>query len=303
MKKILFIYNPNSGTGKIKARLSDVVDIFTKNGYDVMVYPTQSQGDCIRRVIAAKEEDFDRIIAAGGDGMLHELFAGVAESETQTVVGYIPTGTVNDFASTHRIPKNINKAAENAVLGTITPIDAARFNQTYFSYVAAFGVVTHVSYSTDQKAKNMLGSFAYFLEVAKSIDLKHFEEATCSMKITTDNMEIKGDFIFGAVTNSTSLGGIKNLLPQDVKLDDGLLEGVFIKRPKTLVELELLKKGLADRSLSASCIICVKSANFRIETEQKVAWTLDGENGGTHDNVNIKVIPQAIQIALPSTGD
>lgn len=303
MSKILFIYNPHSGTGKMKASLSDVVDIFTKNDCEVTVYPTQSQGDCTRRVIAAAGEDFDRIIAAGGDGMLHELVAGVAESKTQTAVGYIPSGTVNDFAATHRIPKSINEAAENAVLGTITPIDAGRFNQTYFSYVAAFGLITHVSYSTDQRAKNMLGSFAYFLEAAKSLDLKHFEEATCYMKITADDMQIEGDFIFGAVTNSTSLGGMTNFIQPETKLDDGLFEGIFIKRPKTLAEVEQLRRCMMSKSFDADCMTSVRAAEFHLESEKPISWTLDGENGGAHDNVNIGVIPRAIQIALPDTED
>lgn len=303
MSKVLFIYNPHSGTGKMKASLSDVVDIFTKNGCEVTVYPTQSQGDCTRRVIAAEGENFDRIIAAGGDGMLHELVAAVAGSENKTAVGYIPSGTVNDFASTHRIPKSISEAAENAVRGTVTPIDAGRFNQTYFSYVAAFGLITHVSYSTDQRVKNRLGNFAYFLEALKSLDIKHFEEATCYMKISAEDMEIEGDFIFGAVTNSMSLGGMTNFSLPGTKLDDGLLEGIFIKRPKTFIELELIQKGLFDKSLNAPNIISARSASFRLETEQKIAWTLDGENGGTHDNVNIEAIPNALQIALPNIED
>lgn len=122
MPRILFIYNPRSGTGKIGASLSDVVDIFTKNGFEVTVYPTQSPGDCTRRVIAAaksEEQDFDRIVAAGGDGMMHELAAGIVGTKSQTAVGFIPTGTVNDFASTHGIPKTIPEAAENAVRGTL----------------------------------------------------------------------------------------------------------------------------------------------------------------------------------------
>lgn len=303
MAKVLFIYNPCSGKGKIKSSLSDVVDIFTKNGYEVTVYPTQSQGDCTRRAKAAVGEDFERIIAAGGDGMLHELVAAVAESDTQTVVGYIPTGTVNDFAATHGIPRNINEAAENAVRGTITPIDAARFDRTYFSYVAAFGLVTHVSYSTDQRAKNMMGSLAYLLEAMKSLDMEHINEASCFMKITADDREFSGEFIFGAVTNSTSLGSMKNFFPPDVKLNDGLLEGIFIKRPKTFAETEQLRKGLMSKKLDADCIISVRAADFHLEAEKQIPWTLDGENGGSHSNIKINAIPQAIRIALPSASD
>lgn len=301
MRRILFIYNPRSGTGKISASLSDVVEIFTKNGYEVTVYPTRSQGDCTRRVIAAGD-DFDRIVAAGGDGMMHELIAGLAKSKSQTAVGYIPTGTVNDFASTHSIPKTIPEAAENAVRGTVVPIDAGRFNNTYFSYVAAFGMVTQVSYSTNQRAKNLFGSFAYFLEGLKSLDLIHWQKATSSLRITAGNMEVSGKFIFGAVTNTTSLGGIANFLPEGTVMTDGLLEGIFVKQPQTLAELEQIRRWLFNRSFEASPVIFRRSSSFRIEPldpEQKIAWTLDGENGGVQGEVNIEVVPGALNIALP----
>lgn len=268
------------------------------------VYPTQSQGDCTRRVNAAASEGFDRIIAGGGDGMLHELIVGAVSPQFQTVTGYIPTGTVNDFVASHGIPKNINEAAENAVLGTVTAIDVGQFNQTYFSYVAAFGMVTHVSYSTDQQLKNRLGSFAYLIEILKSVDLKHFDEASCFMEVTADDLTFSGEFIFGAVTNSTSLVSSKNFFPQDVKFDAGLLEGIFIKRPKNLIELDQLKLGLINKSFNASCIVCVKAANFHMKTEKEIAWTLDGENGGSHDSVvSINVVPRAIRIALPNTSE
>lgn len=300
MSKLLFIYNPCSGRGKIKSHLSDVVDIFTKNGYEVTVYPTQSQGDCTRRAAAAAQEDFDRIIAAGGDGMMHELMVAAVGSKMKTVVGYIPTGTVNDFAASNHIPRNINAAAENAVQGTAAYIDAASFNQTYFSYVAAFGLITQVSYSTDQRAKNFMGGLAYFFEAMKSLDSEHISEASNFLDITADERKFSGEFIFGAVTNSTSIGSMKNFFPPDVKLDDGILEGIFIKRPKNIIELDNIRKGLMNKKLDADCIVSVRAADFLIKSEKQMAWTLDGENGGVHENVSIRAIPQAIRIALPA---
>lgn len=303
MPRILFVYNPRSGTGKISASLSDVVEIFTKNGFETTVYPTQSPGDCTRRVIAAaSKEEFDRIVAAGGDGMMHELVAAIAKTKSKTAVGFIPTGTVNDFASTHSIPKTIPEAAENAVRGTVMPIDAGRFNKKYFSYVAAFGMVAQVSYNTNQRAKNLFGSFAYFLEGLRSFDLIHWQKATSSLKITAGNMEVSGDFIFGAVTNTTSLGGIANFLPEGTIMTDGLLEGIFVKQPKTLAELEQIRRWLFNRSFESPCVIFRRSSSFHIEPlnpEQKVEWTLDGEYGGEHDVVDIEVLPLALNVVLP----
>ncbi|MCM1334821.1 MAG: diacylglycerol kinase family lipid kinase [Bacteroides sp.] len=302
MPKILFIYNPHSGTGRIAANLSDVADIFTKGGYEVVVYPTQSAGDCTRRVRAALKEGYDRIAAAGGDGMLHELVEAVADAEERPILGYIPTGTVNDFAASHGIPRNIREAAENIVRGVPTPLDAGRFEEAHFSYVAAFGIITHVAYETDQQIKNKLGSLAYFLEILKSMDLKHLNDATCFMRIAADGFETSGDFIFGAVMNSTSLGSIRDVFAKDVKFDDGLLEGIFIRRPKSLGELDELKKRLFDKSLDASCIEYVKSAEFRFEPEREIAWTLDGENGGSRRDVTIRAAQKAIRVVLPAKG-
>ena len=300
MPKLLFIYNPHSGTGKIRPNLSDVIEIFAEKGYETTVYPTQCQGDCTRRVISAADEGFERIVVSGGDGMLHEMTAAAADLKTQTILGYIPTGTVNDFAASHCIPLKIKEAAENAVGGSACSIDVMRFNDTYFSYVAAFGLFTNVSYQTDQKTKNQLGSFAYFLEGLKSITPAHFGEISRVMKITANGEEISGEFVFGAITNSTSLGSIKNFFPQDVKLDDGIIEGIFIKRPKTFLEFDRLYRALITKSLNSPCIMTVKASEFHLEAEREMAWTLDGENGGSHGNVKIEAIPQAIKIALPN---
>ena len=231
--------------------------------------------------------------------MLHELIAAAAGSETRAILGYVPTGTVNDFAASHRIPLRIIDAAENAVTGTPCPIDVMSFNDTYFSYAAAFGIFTNVSYQTDQKTKNQLGSFAYFLEGLKSMTPAHFGEASRNMTITANGEEIAGEFVFGAITNSTSLGSLKNFFPQDVKLDDGIIEGIFIRRPKTIIELEQISRALVAKSLDSPFIVSVKASEFHLEAERETAWTLDGENGGSHENVNIKAIPRAIKIALP----
>lgn len=163
-------------------------------------------------------------------------------------------------------------------------------------------MATQVSYSTNQRAKNLFGSFAYFLEGLRSLDLIHWEKSTSALKITAGNMEVSGDFIFGAVTNTTSLGGIANFLPEGTIMTDGLLEGIFVRQPKTLAELEQIRRWLFNRSFEASCVIFRRSSSFHIEPlnpEEKIAWTLDGENGGANGEVNIEVLPLAINIALP----
>lgn len=297
MKKLLFIFNPHAGTSKIANALSGVLNEFTKAGYDVTAYPTQSRGDGKRKIIA-DGAGYDRVVVAGGDGMLHELVDAVTRLPEPIAVGYIPAGTVNDFASTHRIPKDPEAAARLAVSDSLRTVDLGLFNDEYFSYVAAFGMVTQVAYETDQKAKNRLGRLAYLFDILKSIDLPHFQAACRPAVIEYGNDILTGDFVFGAVSNSLSIAGMDNFVGKDVVLDDGLLEGLFIRKPQTLLELEQLKKGLVEHNLEAPCLHHVQAESFTVRSEP-VAWTLDGENGGTHEQAVISAVKHALVIALP----
>lgn len=184
MKRLLFVFNPHSGTGKIIKNLGEVINIFTKADYEVVAYPTQSGGDGERKILSDGNR-FDRIVVAGGDGMLHELVNAALQLPKQIPVGYIPTGTINDFASTHNIPKNIIDAAVIAASDNIRTIDVGMFNDEIFSYVAAFGLVTNVAYDTDQKAKNNWGVLAYLANGIKNMDLPHFYAACRKMTIDT----------------------------------------------------------------------------------------------------------------------
>lgn len=297
MKKLLFVFNPHSGTGEICKYLAEVLDTFTKAGYEVVAYPTQSAGDGKRKVITDGER-FDRIVVAGGDGMLHELVNAVMELSTPVTIGYIPTGTVNDFATTNEISRNIVEAAKDAVSNNTATLDVGQFGDEYFTYVAAFGIATNVAYATDQRAKNTWGVLAYLAEGAKSFNPMTFNAACRQMRIKTDNEVLEGEYAFGAVSNSLSIAGFSNLTGRDVVLDDGLLEGLFIKKPTSIFDFDEISNALLFRDFDTPCISYVRSSHFEIETEP-VAWTLDGENGGEHGNVTINAKHKAIRIALP----
>ena len=168
MKKMLFIYNPNSGMGLLKPKLSDVLDIFVKGGYEVTVYPTQKYHDAFEKT-KAYEEQYDIVVCSGGDGTLDEVVSGMQMRTVQVPIGYIPAGTTNDFASSLHISKNILEAADTVVNGVPFSCDVGTFNKDYFIYVAAFGLFTDVSYETKQSMKNVLGHLAYVLEGTKRI--------------------------------------------------------------------------------------------------------------------------------------
>lgn len=301
MKKLLFVFNPHSGTGEICKHLAEVVDIFTKAEYEVVVYPTQAPKDGTRKIVTDGEK-FDRIVVSGGDGMLHELVNAVLRLEKPVAIGYIPTGTVNDFATTHRIPKNPIEAAKVAVSENVGCLDVGLFGEEYFSYVAAFGFASNVAYDTDQKAKNTWGVLAYVANAIKNIEPQHFNQACCKMRVDTGTDIIEDEFIFGAISNTLSIGGMPNLVEKEAVLDDGLLEGIFIKKPKSVMEMEQITRGLLTRNFDSPCISFARAERFEIDS-QKAAWTLDGENGGEHEHIVIKAQKRILRIALPKKSE
>ena len=299
MKKLLFVYNPHSGKGAIGQSLSEIICRFTDGGYDVTVHPTREQRDG-QNYIRDHAGEYDTVVASGGDGMLHEMFCGFHEAGIKMPCGYIPAGTVNDFASSLKIPKVPEEAADIIVAGNFKELDAGLFNDTVFSYVAAFGMFTKVSYATDQKMKNALGAAAYFIEVLKSLDPKSFRESTVRAKISFGGEVYEDDFIYGMVCNTLSVGTLTGIVPQGAKMDDGILEGVFIKAPKNLPELDSIRNALVTGNLDIPGIIYSKSSAFTVETERETEWTLDGEYGGSHTLTDIRVKEKAVIIAVPA---
>lgn len=298
LKKLLFIYNPYSGKGLIVQSLSKIICSFTKGGYDVTVHPTSGKCDG-QNYIRNHASEYDIVVSSGGDGMLHEMFCGLNEAGIKMPCGYIPTGTVNDFASSLKIPKVPEEATEIIIGGNFREFDTGAFNNTVFSYVAAFGIFTKVSYATDQRMKNALGAAAYFIEVLKSLDPKNFHESVVHAKIGFNDKLYEDDFIYGMVCNTLSVGTLTNIVPQGARMDDGLLECVFIKVPKNLMELDSIRNALVTGNLDIPGIIYSKSDSFTIETDNDIEWTLDGEYGGSHSQVDIHVKEKSINIAVP----
>ena len=227
MKRLLFIYNPQAGKGLIKPHLANVVDAFTKAGYLVTVWPTQGKADAAR-VAARQGWWYDRVVCCGGDGTLSETVSGLLTLDAPPVLGYIPTGTTNDFAKNLGLPRGVEKAAATAMEGTPRPCDMGRFNDRTFVYVAAFGIFTDVSYDTPQQFKSAFGHLAYVLEGATKLgDLGRGYHLT----VEHDGGTLEGDFIYGMVTNTNSVGGFKVFPSDQVSLDDGVFEVVLVGRP------------------------------------------------------------------------
>ena len=293
MKKMLFIYNPNSGMGLLKPKLSDVLDIFVKGGYEVTVYPTQKYHDAVRKM-GEYEEQYDLVACSGGDGTLDEVVTGMMKREDKVPIGYIPAGTTNDFASSLHISKNMLEAADTVVNGVPFACDVGEFNEDYFVYIAAFGLFTDVSYETKQSMKNVLGHLAYILEGTKRV----FNIPSYRIKVTHDGETIEDEFIYGMVTNSRSVGGFKGITGKNVVFDDGKFEVTLFKTPRNPMELNEILGALALRKINPKRMYSFKTNEVHFETEEEIPWTLDGEFGGVHEEVVVKDCQKALEIMV-----
>lgn len=293
-KKLLFIFNPHSGKAKIKGQLTDIIDTMVKANYEVTVYPTQAVGDAIGKV----EEDagkYDMVVCSGGDGTLDEVVTGMMHREEKMSLGYIPAGSTNDFATSLGIPRDMVKAAEAAVKGKPFACDIGAFNEDFFVYVAAFGLFTDVSYKTSQEWKNMLGHAAYILEGVRSLQ----EIPSILMQVEHDDVVIQDEFIYGMITNSTSVGGFKGMTGKHVRLDDGVFEVTLIRKPKNPIELNEIIASLINLVDDTDMIYSFKTDEVKFTAKNEISWTRDGEYGGCHKSVEIKNLCRAVEIMIP----
>lgn len=293
MKKLLFVVNGHSGKGQIKNKLLDIIDIMIKEGYHVQVHTTQEREDATK-VVREQAKYYDLVVCSGGDGTLDEAVTGMMQSEVRIPLGYIPAGSTNDFANSLEIPKDMIQAAKTAVLGVPFSCDVGEFNGDYFIYVAAFGIFTDVSYATSQELKNALGHVAYILEGAKRL----YTIKTYHMRVEYDGNEIEGDFLLGMITNSTSVGGFKNMTGKDVKLDDGMFEVTLIHKPKNIIELNTIIASLTNLKDETDLIDSFRAESVKFYSEEEIPWTLDGEFGGDHKEVQIKDHCKAVDIMI-----
>ena len=296
MKKLLYIYNPAAGRKTAKINLSDVLEVFARQGYEITVHPTQERGDATA-VARDQGADFDRVVCCGGDGTLNETVRGLLElpREQRPVLGYIPAGTTNDFSRTLELPKTPPELAEVAGEGVPQAIDVGEAEGNPFTYVAAFGLFTDVSYSTPQVNKNLLGHFAYVLEGAgKLTNIPSYH-----MKVTSsEGHEVEGDFIYGMVGNTVSVGGLVNLPRDKVLLDDGRFEVILIRQPRNGKDWQSILTALTNLEMvEDGAVVGFAAGDITFTCDQPVAGTVDGEFGGEQAETHIKNLPQALTMA------
>jgi YegS/Rv2252/BmrU family lipid kinase len=291
LKKVAFIINPVAGKGQYISDIAGVVDIFRQNGYAVTIYTTEKRGDA---TVLARQHgpEHETVICCGGDGTLSETVNGLMGLPTPPTLGYIPAGTANDFANSLGLPKNLKKAAEVILENRPIAIDIGKFKDMYFTYIAAFGAFTDVSYTTPQESKNALGFLAYIL--AGMTRLSHIPAYHTVIEHNQDTLE--GEYIFGGVTNSMSIAGLVKLDPDTVSLTDGLFEVLLVKFPKNMGDYPKIIGSILTQDYDPDCVTFLHASEITFRFDAPVPWTLDGESGGSHDLVTIRNLPGRLAV-------
>ena len=291
MKKMLFVLNPYAGTRKAAKNLAEILAVFNRAEYDVRVYVTSCQGDAIEAV-KKLSDGMDLVVCSGGDGTFNETITGLMQSGCNMPVGYIPAGSTNDFASSLKLSTNIMQAARDILEGEPVAYDVGRFGDRYFSYVASFGAFAKTSYTTPQYVKNALGHTAYLLEGIQEISQLRKEH----VRMELGDQVVEDDFLFGAICNSTTIGGILTLDPKRVDMADGLLEILLVRAPQNLTEITECIQAVQNQTFNCSMITYRSTSSVRVFASPDMIWTLDGECGGGHSEVDVENQHLAIRV-------
>ncbi len=291
--RTVIVVNPNAGRQNILREIDGVKKAFAETGSQVDVVETQSAEEAAHIIRQAVDSRPDLLVCCGGDGTLNETVGLVVETGAPVDLGYIPAGTTNDFASFLGIPKEPLKAAERIIAGQPRQLDVGLFEGRCFIYIASFGAFTQSSYNTNQSMKNALGHFAYVLEGLKELPALK----TYKVKVeTAEGRAFEGEYIFGALSNSTSVGGIMKLDAEQVDPADGRFELILVKSPKNLMEFNRIAMSLMSGKYDEELITFVHTAGASFTCEQAMPWSLDGEYAPGGERVEAKVLPRAVRL-------
>ena len=291
MKKMLFVMNPYSGMRRAARYVVDIISMFNRAGFEVITHMTAGQGDA-ENVVRRTASLVELVVCCGGDGTFNETISGILKSGADVPVGYIPAGSTNDFATSLKLPTNILQAAQDILEGEPVSSDVGKFGERYFSYVASFGAFTKASYMTPQSIKNALGHTAYVLEGINELSQLRKEH----VRLEIDGQVVEDDFLFGAISNSTSVGGILTLDPKQVDMADGKLEILLVRSPTDLLEISECIMAVQTQKYNCAMITFRSAEKIKIYADPLMPWTLDGEREEGHAHVDVENVHHAIRL-------
>ena len=291
MHKLLFLVNPNAGQRRVNRVLTEIIGVFNEGGYEVTVFLTTGPGSGTR-IVQERARGYDLVVCAGGDGTLNETITGLMRAEADCPIGYIPCGSTNDFAATLKLSLDPLQAAKDIMLGKPEEYDLGRWGERYFSYIASFGAFTRVSYSTPQNLKNTLGHLAYVLSGITELP----QIRSIPMSLELDGEPVEGKYLFGAVSNSTSVGGVFTLNPRLVDLRDGKFEVILVRLPRDMAELAQCIAALQNHTYDSAAITFRSVSSLTVRQDPSLVWTLDGERAEGTEEIRIENLYRAIRL-------
>ncbi|MEG2192611.1 MAG: diacylglycerol kinase family lipid kinase, partial [Oscillospiraceae bacterium] len=274
-KKVLLIYNPKAGKTGAVQNLSKVIQLLTEENCEVTVYPIVPDLDA-EDILEQVGENFEYVVCCGGDGTLNHAINGLMEMKKPPLLGYIPSGSTNDFAISVGIKESLYENCRAIAVAKPFYYDIGKFGEVYFNYIAAFGAFTEVSYSTSQTQKNYLGHMAYIIEGMRHLPIGK----SYTLKAKAQGKECEGNFIYGSVSNTTSVGGMSINKQDYVCMDDGLFEVLLIREPKNVIETQNIIAAILLQNFDSPFIEYFQTDKISFEFSDNVPWTLDGEYGG-----------------------
>lgn len=275
MKRARLIYNPTSGREMIKRHLPEILEKLEKAGYEASCHATTGAGDATKAAKIAVERQYDVVIAAGGDGTIHEVVNGLAEQEFRPKLGIIPAGTTNDFARALQIPRDVSSAVDIITKDELIPVDIGRINDKYFINIAGGGRLTELTYEVPSKLKTMLGQLAYYL---KGMEMLPSIKAS-DLKIEYDGKLFEGEAMMFLVGLTNSIGGFERLAP-DASINDGLFSLLILKKVNLAEFIRISTLAIRGEHVNDPNVIYTQANRIKVYSDEKVQLNLDGEFGG-----------------------
>lgn len=290
-KKLLVLINPNSGKKNSKESVLDALNLFSANNYQMEIYLSQKPMD-VTRYIEENGERFDVVAVFGGDGTLNEATNGLMKLKHKPVISYFPTGTMNDFGTNFGLTNDMKQCANIACVGHIESFDVGKMNSHYFNYVAGFGAFCNVSYETKQELKKQIGNLAYIIKAIHEIPNLH----PYHVKMNLDGKFFEKDLMFGLIINGNRVAGFEMVEQADNTFKDGLFDIILVEHTPNLLELYNYPLGVLHPELNMKYVERYQAKSIIIESQEKLAWTLDGEEGEETLVARVENISQALQI-------
>lgn len=292
MKKVKIICNPSSGRQIIQRRLDYICKLLIDDGYTISKFLTRKKDDAMLETIKCCKEDWDIIIACGGDGTVNEVAKGIVNGGRKIPVAILAAGTVNDFANYMDLPKNSREFYHMIKKENTVDVDLGKVNDKYFVNVAASGLLTSVGYQVQPEAKAILGRMAYYLEGLKEIPKQKFEPIR--VKFESEEYTKEEDILLFLLSNSSSIGGFKKLAPK-ANVSDGYLDSIIIKKSEVQDLVSIFISIFTGEHINHPNVEYFKTKKICVDTSEDVSIDIDGEFGGKLPST-FEVVPNSFRI-------